>query len=111
MPNDVIAGTFGLAVAQQGRNSQHNCGSPFEQGCTLFAGGLPKTKLEHHARKQTARHKKSSSQTNDPKPEWFLYDGGSYPEDLEKLSAWEKRHPEGYQEPVRPASSTGMSER
>jgi hypothetical protein len=55
-----------------------------------------------HARKQTARHKKSSSQTNDPKPEWFPYDGGSYPEYLEKLSAWEKRHPEGYQEPVRP---------
>jgi hypothetical protein len=39
---------------------------------------------------------------NDPKPEWFPYDGGSYPEYLEKLSAWEKRHPEGYEEPVRP---------
>jgi hypothetical protein len=64
---------------------------------------LEKIKRRHAHNKQKARHKKSSSQANDPKPEWFPYDGGSYPEYLEKLSAWEKRHPEGYQEPVRSA--------
>jgi hypothetical protein len=63
---------------------------------------LERIKRRHARNKRKIRSKKSASLENDPKPTWYPLDGGPYQEYLESLAAWEKRHPEGYEKPVRP---------